>query len=505
MKRLYRFLVIMVLAAAGFTANAQNDGITFTLLPHVPYSNYLNPGIRVPYNAMIGVGFSNIGFNIYNSSLTYKNFITTNSNGDNVIDGVGILNSLKDTDNFINTNFSLDLLNVGFRVNKLFFNIDWRTRVNAEVTYAKDFVGLFVLGNNGYLGSDNPCNFNINMNATAFSEIGIGAQYDVNDKLTVGIRPKFLIGVANVTMKNDETKIYTDADTYAITADVHLDIQAASMLKSKISRISDVSNLFDVDSIGIANMFSITENIGLGVDFGASYTFNEHWGLAAGVYDLGYIKWKDTKEKRLHNDNVNVHSSVFTSLSDVTNMELDYSSMVGKVIDAVWGNDSLTPGSDYKTYLKTRIMLQGYYELNPMVRFTAIGQMYYIKDKMRPAITLAYSGEFWNRLDLTASFTAAKYSGYSLGLGFGFHAGPFNIYAVTDNILALTKVAAPTIEMATSYSAYNFRMGIVWTIGKYQGGNRLSKPVEKKQVIDTEAIDKEIEEFKERNSDVIDE
>ena len=491
MKRLYRFLIVLALATATFTADAQNDGIAFTLMPHNPYSNFLNPGIRVPYNGMVGVAFSNINFSIYNSSVTYGNIYSTNASGQEVIDAIKVLNGLNDTGNFINSNISLDFINAGFRIKKLFFNIDWRMRMNTEVEYAKDFVGLFVLGNYGYLGMDNPCNFNINMDMTAFSEIGIGVQYDINDKLTVGIRPKLLGGIANVSVNNERTKIYTDADTYAISADVHMDIQAATILKSDINRISNVTKLFDVDSIGMGNMFNVTENIGLGVDFGASYTFNEHWGAAAGVYDLGYIKWKDTKVKEKHTDGVVLNNAIFEDLHDITTMDLDYTTMLEKVVDAVWGNDSLQKGADYKTYLKTRIMLQGYYELNPMVRFTAIAQMYYINKQMRPALTLAYSGDFWNWLDLSASFTASKFSGTSLGLGIGFHGGPFNFYAVTDNILTLTKVASPTVEMATAYQASNFRIGIVWTIGKYQGNNRLSKV----KVIDTDAIDKEKADF----------
>lgn len=468
MKKLYRFLLVIAFAITTCAANAQNDGVTFTLLPHNPYANFLNPGIRVPYNGMVGVAISNINFSIYNSSLKFGDIYTTKSNGKEVIDGIKLMNSLKETGNFINSNLSVDLLNAGFRVNKLFFNIDWRLRMNAEVEYTRDFIGLFVLGNGGYLGNNNPCNFNLRTDVTAFSEFGIGVQYDVNEKLTVGIRPKLLGGIVNVTVNNDQTKIYTDADTYDISADVHLDIKAASILDSKISRIEDVSKLLDVDSIGIGNMFNYTENIGFGVDFGASYTFNERFGVALGVYDLGYIKWKDTKVKNMHTEGAVVCDAIFDELGDITSLNLDYNTMLKDVINTVWGNDSLQAGADYKTYLKTRIMAQGYYELNPMVRFTAIAQLYYVKKQMRPALTLAYSGEFWKCLDLTASFTASKYSGTTLGLGIGVHGGPFNFYAVTDNIFALTKIASPTIEMATAYTASNFRIGIVWTIGKYQ-------------------------------------
>lgn len=467
MKKLYRIVFVLVFIASSFAAFAQNDGITFSLLPHSPYKNFLNPGIRVPYKGMVGIGISNVSFNMYNSSIKAGDIYGTNAYGEDVIDALSIMNSLDDHDNFISSKISMDVLNVGFRVNKLFFNIDWRLRADVELNYDKDFIGLFVLGNYAYLG-DNACDFALGVDATAYSEIGIGVQYDINEKLTVGIRPKLLGGVLNIDAGNEKTRIFTDPNTYAISGDVNIDIKAASVMNSDISRISDVFKMFDTDSIAVQDMFNFTENIGFGIDFGASYTFNEHVGVAAGVYDLGFIKWKDAKTKQKSEENVSLNDALFETFSDLAGMNLNYSSLLDDVVDAVWGNDSLQKGGEYTTYLKTRIMAQGYYEFNPMVRLTGIAQMYYIKNQLRPALTLAYSGEFWNMLDLTASFTMSKYSGTALGLGLGFHAGPFNFYAVTDNVLVLTKISKPIVEAATSYTATNFRLGIVWTIGKYQ-------------------------------------
>jgi len=465
MKKLYRFLIVAALVCSSFVTKAQNDGVVFTLLPQMPYSNYMNPGIRVPYNGIVGVGFSNINMSIYNSSLKYTNIFST-QNGEDVIDGLKFVNSLQEQDNYFNFNFSMDLVNAGFRINKLFFNIDYRMRVNADFQYSKDFLGFFILGNGHYLGNDNPCDFNIGIDAMAFTELGVGVQYDINEHLTIGVRPKLLCGIANVTVTNENTKIYTDPNTYAISADVDLDIKLASVLKSDLNRIGNITSIFDNFEAG--NAIDIKENIGFGVDLGASYKFNSKFGVAAGVYDLGYIKWRDAKVKKVEKTNVSVNDQLFDDYKDLKDLKLDYSSMLNDVVDAVWGNDSLEAGNEYKTSLKTRIMLQGYYELNPMVRFTAIGQLYKMRNGMKPAITLAYSGAFWNHLNLSLSYTLSNYTGSALGLGIGFHAGPFNIYAVSDNILATTKIASPVVEFATAYQTSGFRFGIVWTIGQYQ-------------------------------------
>jgi len=457
MKKLYKYLIVIALVCLSFGSKAQNDGIGFTLLPQIPYGNYYNPGIKMPIRGMVGVAFSNMNVSMFNSSVKYSNLYGADKT---VIDAVKFVNSL-DEDNLINANFSMDLVNVGFRVKKLFFNIDWRLRMEGQFNFSKDFVGLFVYGNAHYMGMDNPCDFIVGMDASVFHEWAISAQYEVNDKLTVGIRPKVLSGIANVTVDNKNTKIYTDPNTYAISADVDLNVHMASLLEGNVDKLTDFTKM--LDSVSANDMLDFGENIGFGVDFGASYTINEHWGVAAGIYDLGYIKWTDAKVKNIEKSNVSINDALFNDYHDLTTFEIDYKSMVENVIDEVWGAEVLENGADYKTSLRTRFMVQGYYEYNPMVRATAIGQLYFNKGKVHPALTLAYSGCFWNHLNLTVNCTMSKYTGTGLGIGIGGHFGPFNIYAVTDNFLNVTKIGSPALELASSYRQANARFGIVWS------------------------------------------
>ena len=456
MKKLYKYLIVIALVCSSFVSKAQNDGIGFTLLPQMPYVNYYNPGIYVPYNGMVGVAFSNINVSMFNSSIRYKNLFGSDKT---VIDAVKFANSLDD-DNFVNTNFSMDLVNIGFRAKKLFFNIDWRLRMTEEFSYSQDFVGLFVFGNAHYMGRDNPCDFSLGLDASVFHEFSISAQYAVNEKLTVGIRPKILSGVANVFLDNKDTKIFTDPNTYAISADVDLHIKMASLLEGNPQKIEDVTKM--LDSVTSSDIFDFGENLGFGIDFGASYKINEHFGVAAGVYDLGYIQWTDVKVKSVEKTDVLINDAVFTDYNDLVNLELDYASMLDDIVTDVWGDGLLEQGEDFKTYLKTRLMVQGYYELNPMVRATAIGQLYCVKGKVHPALTLAYSGCFWNHLNLTLNCTMSKYTGTGIGAGIGAHLGAFNIYAATDNILCVTTIGAPAIELASAYKQSNLRFGIVF-------------------------------------------
>ena len=259
MRKIYKYLIVMVLVSFSFASKAQNDGFTFTLLPHIPFSNYYNPGVRVPYNGIAGGIFSNFNLSVYNSTLKYRDIYSIKPDGTEVIDGVQIVNSLKEYDNYLNMNMSLHLINAGFRFNdKWFINIDWRFRMNTDFQYSKDFLGFFILGNGHYLGKDNPCDFNVGVKANAFTEFAVALQYDVNEHLTVGIRPKFLNGIANLTVTNDETRIYTDPDTYTISADVDLNVHMASLMEGEIHELSDVGKM--IDSITVSDMLDFGDN-----------------------------------------------------------------------------------------------------------------------------------------------------------------------------------------------------------------------------------------------------
>lgn len=463
MKKIYKVFTTTVLLLLSLMAKSQTDAIGLTLMPQVPYANLYNPALPVSSDLFVGVGISNINLSVYNSTIRYNNIYRYENGKPVSIDATRLIDNLAEHGNFINTEFSLDLLRVGKRFDKLFFTLDWRVKYDGEFHYSKDFLGFFVNGNGNYMG-ERYADFSIGVDMNLVSEIALGVQYDINDKFTVAVRPKLVGGVANVSVNGDDTKIYTDENTYDMTADVDMNVRYSTLLELNLNRIGDLATV-DFTQFGVADMLRLKDNFGFGIDFGASYTFNEHFGVAAGVYDLGLIKWKNVREKHQIQDNVVVNESLCNDYSDLMNLELNFETILRNVVNDIMGDGDLKDGEDYKTALKTRLMLQGYYELNPMVRFTALGQMYYINEKMRPVMTLAYSGSFFEIFDLTTSYTFSKYSGNSLSAGVTLSLGPVRLYAVSDNIMILSKLAKTTVEMFTSYRVANFRLGLILSFG----------------------------------------
>lgn len=463
MRRLCNILMMTTMLSLSLTARSQIDAISMTLMPEVPYGNLYNPALPVSSNIFVGIGISNINMSLYNSSIRYNNIYNYENGKPVSIDATKLINSLDEHGNFISTDLSLDLFRFGFRIKKFFFEMDWKARYNAEFRYSRDFLGFFINGNGNYMG-DNYADFSMGIDMSLTSEIAFGVQYEVNDKLTIAFRPKLVCGVANISVDDDETKIYTDENNYDMIADVNVNVKTSLLLDLDIDRIGNLAEV-DLTQYDMTDVFRLMDNFGFGVDFGASYVFNKHFGVAAGVYDLGFIKWKNVKESHQRKDNVIVNDALCDNYKDLMSLKLDFGSMLKDMVNDVMGEGELTVGKDYKTMLKTRIMLQGYCELNPMMRFTALSQLYYVNKKMTPSITLAYSGSFFNILNLTTSYTISKYSGNSVSAGMALCLGPVKFYAVSDNIMLFSKLSQTTVEMLTSYEMLNFRLGIVLSFG----------------------------------------
>lgn len=147
----------------------------------------------------------------------------------------------------------------------------------------------------------------INVRARSYAELALGHSHQVNEKLRVGAKLKFLFGVAAA-----------DLEMKDVTADLSnqtLDSQGKPMwmlsgkgtaqvsmkgfyYKSKDSEYNGRLNPdgtpakyrhiddADVDGAGLAGF-------GMAVDLGGVYKINDDWKVSAAVLDLGYIKWSN--------------------------------------------------------------------------------------------------------------------------------------------------------------------------------------------------------------------
>lgn len=135
----------------------------------------------------------------------------------------------------------------------------------------------------------------INLNAQSYVELAFGHSRQINKKLRLGAKVKFLFGVARGDMEFKDMKAELDDDSKwrisgKATADVSMkgfkylseEKEYEEVNRGSYEHVNDI----DVDGAGLSGF-------GMAVDFGGIYKINKDWTVNASILDLGFISWSN--------------------------------------------------------------------------------------------------------------------------------------------------------------------------------------------------------------------
>jgi outer membrane protein OmpA-like peptidoglycan-associated protein len=417
----YTLLSLMTISCA---ATAQVD-LTLYNMRSIHQSGYNNPA-SIPLNKIsIGMpGTSSNYFYLSNSGFSYSDLITRRSddslvlNINNAIDKMG-------SKNFMSFAVSTDLLSVGIRVRKNYFCLNITEKANFNFTYTKDFFDFLQHGNTAFLGKK--ADFSgMGFNGTHYREYGISMAREIDEKLTVGGRLKYLYGMENISTDKSDLTLFTDSRTYELALESGVEVNTSTLANNKDGGYDDV-NAGDY-------LFRL-KNKGLGLDLGGHYKLNEQWNFSLSMVDLGFIKWKSN----VKNYRSNTTTYNFEGI-DLNQFVGDTTSNSQSVLDSL--NDSFKPketNDAYTTYLSTHLFAGANYVFNEN-RFAGIllrGQFF--KGSLIPSATLSMNQQVGRHLTLALSYSAMNRSYNNIGFGVAANAGPAQLYLVSDNVLGAFK------------------------------------------------------------------
>jgi hypothetical protein len=135
----------------------------------------------------------------------------------------------------------------------------------------------------------------INVGAKSYVELGLGHSRQINDKLRVGAKLKFLLGVASADFLFKDVKAdLASNDKWIISGTATADVSMKGFTyESETAEYNDPSkgeyekiNSANVDGAGIGGF-------GMAIDLGGVYKINDDWTVNAAVLDLGFINWSN--------------------------------------------------------------------------------------------------------------------------------------------------------------------------------------------------------------------
>lgn len=456
MKKLNKIFLVVGLMGAFAAAEAQTASpVDFMRMN--PYQMKTNPAADLPYRKVVSVAVGNIGLDIQNTTQRYDNLFEFDAQGYPVaLDMRKFANSLK-AKNFFGFDETMSVLTYYRRLNRGMLTVDYGVKAHGDVVFNDGLFKLLGYGNAAFVGENNPAVVTMDMNLQAYQELAVGYQWNLTEQLSLGGRAKLLFGFANITTDAFDARLYTDADTYALRVqeDIAMRMATPRLLYADEGRLM---------ADGLFRFGDLFHNPGFGVDLAAEYRFNDKFSAVAAVHDLGFIYWGLNSIKMT--SNINDAGQFYDNGSFLFNgLDFDQVQMIvnddyyrERFMDTLqqYFQTEFNPTKGYATMLNMNILLRGNYDLDAHNRFSLQAQGRFLGSGFRPSATLAYSGSFFNMLDVCATYTVMPGSFDNIGLGVAGNFGSFHIYLATSNVIGLFK--------PMNASAFGAQAGIVFNL-----------------------------------------
>ncbi len=417
-----------------------------------PYQTNRNVATELPYDCYFSPGIGNFAMDMQYSHLGIRDLFKMRS-----FDLKSLLDVMEDENGFsIDLNHNLQSFGIRVGDGILSLNHNYRVRGNASFNYC--LFKLLAYGNMAFLGEDNPATVYLDLDTQAFHEYALGYQLNVVDRLSLGIRAKLLFGIADLSTDAFGMMLYTDPESYALY--VQEDIGLRFSLPRKF-QLEDGS-LTAQGPFGLSDFY---HNRGFGFDLAVGFHINDRFSMTMAVNDLGHIRWY---ENNMEISGVISDDGQYCEEGTLVFQGFDadkfkqffsdkaYRKAVMDTLNECFDLHTSVIG-DYTTKLPTNFLLRGSFDLNEQNRFVAQFQGCFTGNGFRPAMTLAYNGCFFDKIDLCGTYTITKGSLANLGFGLGFKFGAFQMYAASSNWLNLS-IGGTTVR--------NYQAGIVFSLGQ---------------------------------------
>lgn len=401
---IYTLPILVILSCFPKTALGQHD-LTLYNMQYLPQANTLNPG-RLPFiKGYVNLPLlSGLNLGLGSNSFQLKELGVLNSGTELSIETL-LQNAT--TSNRGSMQAQADLLGFGFSLGNLFFTFGVQENVDALLNVPHAAFDLAnALDKEIYISGKNYDLNQLALTASHYRSYRVGVALALSQKMSVGARINYLQGLENIWAYGNDFSLITnpESDQFGVQGDFNI-------FSSGLSRFSD--------EVAWGNYIFNTTNSGFSADFGFQFQYSRKIWLSASVVNLGLIQWNSQLEGvKIANQNIDP--------------EAELSSIVDELVEGTSPNHI-----SYQTPTPVKVYLNGRYQLT---NNTEIGLTYaprFIYGTAEHAGALSVSTYIRRRLGLTANYSIYNNSYANFGTGVSLNLGPFQLYAISDNLPGL--------------------------------------------------------------------
>lgn len=278
-----------------FVCQGQNKQLIYNF-NELPQALMINPGAYLDYDAHIGIPLlSQIHFAVGTSGVNVHDIFDNST--PNINQRVTRTMARLTHKDYFTVHQQLEVLSLGWRINsKNYLSMGIYQELDAFSYFPKDPAILATEGNRNYINV--PFDFShVSFSGELLTAYHIGLNQKVNRKLTIGARLKFYSGIFNAESTNN-TGTFLTINTpegpnyfrhFADNLDVRVNTSGFASLQEDNETVQDASK----DLLGRAFFGG---NLGLGLDFGATYRIRENLTISGSILDLGMMWQREDVE-----------------------------------------------------------------------------------------------------------------------------------------------------------------------------------------------------------------
>jgi outer membrane protein OmpA-like peptidoglycan-associated protein len=429
-----------------FSAQAQQN-YTLYNMSSISQSIYCNPSVFPINNVNVGIpGLSSVYFGVTNTAFRYSDLIYKRPDDSLTFDMQKALNKMSDN-NYLLTHAQVELISVGFKIKKNYFNITVAENFNGVLNYSKGLIDFLWNGNGPSLGET--INLGLGLQYTHYREYGLNYVLKVNDKLNVGAKFKYLYGMENIQTVRAGVSLYTNPNDYALKAQSDILINRSGNIKET----GGGGMKFTEYAFGL-------KNTGTAIDLGAQYKITEKISVNASFLDFGGINWRSNVQNYQSKDPSASYTYTGLYLGDIINDTTTINQAFNTVLDSAYAAFKIdTTFSNYRTKLNKQIYLGGTYQLTERFQTNLLVHGLIVDGKMRSGVSASIGGKLGELVHMNLCYSIFNKSFNNLGWGFSVNTyGGSQFYVVSDNILGAI--------FPQNAKSFNIRIGMNLRFGK---------------------------------------
>ncbi|MCB0733859.1 MAG: hypothetical protein KDC76_04735 [Bacteroidetes bacterium] len=433
-KMTLRILILIPFLAFSNLVFGQGN-LTLYNMKTIPQRIYTNPARQSDAKNFLAMPvISSQYLNFSNSAFSLNSILSAVEEGP----GSSTLNINKvgdifQAENYIGLDHSMDLLSMGFKIKKkTYLYLTSSLNQQFRFTYPGDFFDLITQGNGGdNLNRTFDLAFGVDFLQYMDAGIGINRTF-LGDKLTIGARYRWLKGLNVVHTERNAVTFRTDPQTFDLTAtsDIMINVASSVFIADSLNQI-DPSDGEKTRSNG----YFTKPNTGSALDFGVEFRPTKKLTFSAAVNNLGKINWDQTSFSYGSKTPGATYTFQGVHVDDIFNEEADFNQALERVKDTLEERFQLEERSaTFTTNLFAEMYVGGQFNLSKDHNAGLLFYGDFYNKKLYPAFTVSWNSKLTNLLAVSASYTARSNSYVNLGLGLSINLGPFQFYAVSDNV-----------------------------------------------------------------------